>query len=54
MRLEYLVAADEYTGLLDYLSSLEKRGLWRRVSQTVRDGYFETVKQGITFVYQKL
>ncbi|KAF0304729.1 hypothetical protein FJT64_023524 [Amphibalanus amphitrite] len=54
MRLEFLFISKDHTGLLDYQKSLEERGLWRRVSHIIFDGYFETVKQGITFVYQKI
>ncbi|XP_043231150.1 methyltransferase-like protein 27 [Amphibalanus amphitrite] len=54
MRLEFLFISKDYTGLLDYQKALEERGLWRRVSHIIVDRYFETVKQGITFVYQKI
>ena len=54
MRLEFLFTCEEYANMMQYVKDMEDRGLWRRVSIEIRDEYFETIKQGITFVFQKL
>jgi len=54
MRLEYLVTMPEYHGLERHMDDLESKGLWRRVDRYVTDRYFYFIKQGVTYIYQKL
>lgn len=54
MRFEYLVTSPAYHYLEPHMDLLERQGYWKRVERTVFDGFFQTVKQGITHVYQKI
>ncbi|KAF0290767.1 hypothetical protein FJT64_011031 [Amphibalanus amphitrite] len=54
LRFEYLVTVTEFHQLEPHMDRLEQRGLWRRVDRYVTDRYFQGVKQGITYIYQKL
>ena len=54
MRFEYLVTVEEFHSLEPHMDRLEKLGLWRRVDRYVTDRFFQTVKQGITYIYQKV
>ncbi|XP_043202257.1 methyltransferase-like protein 27 [Amphibalanus amphitrite] len=54
LRFEYLVTVAEFHQLEPHMDRLEQRGLWHRVDRYVTDRYFQGVKQGITYIYQKL
>lgn len=54
MRFEYLVTVEEFHRLEPHMDRLEQLGLWRRVDRYVTDRFFQTVKQGITYIYKKL